>query len=164
MKYFLFLCISLFAFAEIVEMDDGTCYEQKGKMLYVAPCPSHKRAEAAVESQPQPEQESSVPEPKGECFFRLGEYQVKYLKPSNGQGEGVSCIDAQHYIDRINLGYDSSLKKNKKYIGKMIIKRALSQCNVEIYYGDFITIGLMSGDRLMCDDFMVDLSSMARGR
>jgi len=162
LKYFLFIFITLFAFADIVELEDGTCYEQRGKMNYIAPCPSKKPPEPVQESQPY--QADVEPQQKGECLFRLGEFQVQYLKPRKGEGEGVSCVDAQHYIDRINLGYDTSLKKNKKYIGKMIVKRALAHCNVEIYYGDFITIGLMSGDRLMCDDFMVDLSSMARGR
>ena len=161
MKYFLFVFITLFAFADIVEMEDGTCYEQRGKMNYIAPCPSKKPPEPAQESQ---SDQTVEPQQKGKCLFRLGEYQVQYLKPSKTESGGVSCVDAQQYIDRINLGYDSSLKKNKKYIGKMIVKRALAQCNVEIYYGDFITIGLMSGDRLMCDDFMVDLSSMVRSR
>ena len=161
LKIILLLSLSFFAFADIVKLEDGSCYEQRGKMNFVVPCPS-KRS-------PEPEQRRSTQrqieeQESGRCLFRLGMYQVEYLKPEGGRAEGVSCIDAQHYIDRINLGYDPSLKKNKKNIGKLIVKRALSHCRVEIYYGDFITIGLMSGDRLMCDDFMVDLPSIGRRR
>ena len=158
LKYFLILCISLFALADIIEMEDGTCYEQKGKMNYIVPCPSKKSPEAAQQAQ---EMQTAEPKEGGKCLFRMGEYQIHYLKPERDPDSGVSCIDAQQYVGRINLGYDKSLKINKKYIGKLIVRRALSTCNVEIYYGDFITIGLMSGDRLMCDSFMVDLPRIA---
>jgi hypothetical protein len=92
--------------------------------------------------------------------FRLGEFEITYLKPK--KGDGVSCVDAQHYIPRLNLGYAPSLKPNKKTIGRLVVKRALSTCKVEIYYGDFITVGLMSGDRLMCDDLMAYFSYIQR--
>ncbi len=36
MKYSLFLFIGIVAYAEIVTMDDGTCYERRGNMNYVS--------------------------------------------------------------------------------------------------------------------------------
>jgi len=146
--------------ADIVKMEDGTCYEQKGKMHYIVPCPSKKSHEPTEE----PQGAHAVnPEEGNQCVFRMGEYQIRYVKPERDPESGVSCIDAQQYIGRINLGYDTSLKVNKKNIGKLIVKRALSTCNVVIYYGDFITVGLMSGDRLMCDNLMVDLPRIVNG-
>ena len=154
------ICISLFATADIVKMEDGRCYEQKGKMHYIVPCPTVKSHEAGQESQ---KVQVSGPQKGEACVFRMGEYQLRYIRPKQNPEGGVSCIDAEHFIGKINPGYDTSLKINKKYIGKFIVKRALSTCKVEIYYGDFITIGLMSGDRLMCDSFMVDLPRIANG-
>ena len=158
LKYFLLICISLFATADIVEMEDGTCYEKKGKMHYIVPCPTAKRPENGQKSQ---EVQPEGLQKREKCIFRIGEYQLHYIRPEQDPDSGVSCIDAQHFIGKINPGYDKSLKQNKKYIGKLIVRRALSTCRVEIYYGDFITIGLMSGDRLMCDSFMVDLPRIA---
>ena len=152
MKYYLILIFMVFTNAEIVKMDDGNCYEKKGKMNFIVPCP--------VEKKQQPKNDTGGMQPNqnsGKCTFRVGTYEIEYVKPE--KGEGVSCVDAQNYIHSVNLNYDKSLKKNKKNIGKLIVKRALSKCNVDIYYGDFITIGLMSGDRLMCDDLMADFST-----
>ncbi len=156
MKTILFLLSAIVANAEIIKMDDGTCYERKGKMNYIVPCPSKKPAKSDTAETAQA--------PDGECVFRVGEYEMRYIEPRPEEGEGVSCIDAQHYIDRVNLGYDKSLKINKKKIGRLIARRALSKCNVELYYGDFLTVGIMSGDRLMCDDLMAYFSVIGRSR
>lgn len=148
MKYTLFLFASLFLYAEIVTMEDGTCYERKGKMNYIVPCVKKKA----------PEPLASVPsvEKNGKCLFRIGGYEVQYLQPQKTKSDHkISCIDSRHYIDTMSPGYDKSLKANKTKIGDLVVKKGLLKCAIELYHGDFMTIGLMSGDRLMCDNFMV---------
>ena len=147
MKFSLFLVISLFVYAEIVTMNDGSCYERKGKMNYIVPCPKKKTPEI---SDPMPSVEKNE-----KCLFKIGEYEVQYLKPQSQEDNTISCSDSRHYIDTMSLGYDTSLKTNKTKIGDLVVKKGLSKCAVELYHGDFMTIGLMSGDRLMCDNFMV---------
>ena len=147
LKYTLFFLISLFIYAEIVTMEDGSCYERKGNMNYIVPCVTKKTPET-------PESVPSV-EKNEKCLFRIGEYEVQYLKFQSKSDNTVSCGDSRHYIDTMSLGYDKSLKTNKIKIGDLVVKKGLSKCVVELYHGDFMTIGLMSGDRLMCDNFMV---------
>jgi hypothetical protein len=128
-------------------MEDGKCYEQKGKIYYVVPCAKPKNL---VE-----ETGESVAAKKDKCLFKLGKYSVKYQKPQIENENIISCEDSLHYIETMTLGYDRSLKTNKIKIGDLIVKSGLSTCKVVLYYGDFMTVGLMSGDRLMCDNFMV---------
>jgi hypothetical protein len=157
MKFLLFLVIVVSVNAKIVKMDDGSCYEREGKMNYIVPCPTKKKPEVRQE-----DSGAAGIAGSGDCRFRIGTYEMRYIPPK--KGEGVSCIDAQEYIDRVNLNYDKTLKKRKKNIGTLIAKRALSKCRIDLYYGDFLTIGLMSGDRLMCDDLMADFPLLKRRR
>ena len=152
MKFSLFFLISLFVYAEIVTMEDGTCYERRGNMNYVAPCEKKKNSKTPDEVSFDP---ASPVEKNKNCLFKIGEYKVQYLKPQSQNNDIISCSDSRHYIDTMNLGYDKSLKTNKTKIGDVVVRKGLSKCTVELYYGDFMTIGLMSGDRLMCDNFMV---------
>jgi len=149
LKAIIFLCLSLLTFvsAETVTMEDGKCYEQKGKIYYVVPCTKQKS--------PAEEPEESAVTKKEKCLFKLGKYSVKYQKPQEENENIISCEDSLHYIETMILGYDKTLKINKIKIGNLIVKSGLSKCEVELYYGDFITVGLMSGDRLMCDNFMI---------
>lgn len=159
LKYSLFFLISLFIYAEIVVMEDGSCYERKGNMNFIVPCATKKTPET-------PESVSSV-DKNEKCFFRIGEYEVQYLKPQSKNDNVISCSDSRHYIDTMNLGYDTSLKTNKTKIGDVVVRKGLSKCAVELYHGDFMTIGLMSGDRLMCDNFMIyhsTIGTVKRGR
>ena len=156
LKFSLFFFISIFVYAEIVTMEDGTCYERKGKMNYIVPCVKEKTPET-------PDPMPSVKKNK-KCLFRIGEYEVQYLEPQSKSDNTISCSDSRHYIDTMNLGYDKSLKTNKIKIGDLIVKSGLSKCAVELYHGDFMTIGLMSGDRLMCDNFMVYHSTIGAGK
>ncbi len=161
MKYSLFLFISLFVYAEIVTMEDGTCYERRGNMNYVAPCVKAKtpKSPEGVSSDP-----ASSVEKNKKCLFKIGEYEVQYLKPQSQNDDTISCSDSRHYVDTMNLGYDKSLKTNKIKIGDVVVRKGLSKCTVELYHGDFMTIGLMSGDRLMCDNFMVYHSTIGKVR
>ena len=160
MKYSLFFLISLLAYAEIVTMDDGICYERRGKMNYVTPCAKKKTFNAPGHSS-----SGALPsvEKNEKCLFRIGEYEVQYLGIQSQSGNVISCNDSRHYIDTMNLGYDKSLKTNKIKIGDVVVRKGLSKCAVELYHGDFMTIGLMSGDRLMCDNFMVYHSTANTG-
>ncbi len=133
-------------------MDDGSCYERRGNMNYIVPCAKKKSSE--VPGQISSDAVSSAEKNK-KCLFRTGEYEVQYLKPQSKSDDTISCSDSRHYIDTMSLGYDKSLKTNKVKIGDLVVKKGLSRCAVELYHGDFMTIGLMSGDRLMCDNFMV---------
>ncbi len=164
MKFSLFLFISLFAYAEIVTMEDGTCYERRGNMNYVAPCVKAKTPGTPGQASSEP---ASSVEKNKKCLFKIGEYEVQYLKPQSQNDDTISCSDSRHYVDTMNLGYDKSLKTNKIKIGDVVVRKGLSKCTVELYHGDFMTIGLMSGDRLMCDNFMVYHSTIGvaqRGR
>ncbi|HHD72947.1 MAG TPA: hypothetical protein ENL02_03450 [Epsilonproteobacteria bacterium] len=156
MKAIILVCLSLMSFvsAERVMMEDGKCYEQKGKIYYIIPC--------AKESSPAEEPGESAIAKKEKCLFTLGKYSVKYQKPQEENEDIISCADSLHYIETMILGYDKSLKTNKIKIGDLVVKSGLSKCEVELYYGDFITVGLMSGDRLMCDNFMVYHSTSGR--
>ena len=163
MRYSLFFLISIAVYAEIVTMEDGTCYERRGNMNYVAPCKKAKTPETPGQAS---SDSTSSAEKNKKCLFKIGEYEVQYLKPKLQNNETISCSDARYYIDTMNLGYDKSLKTNKSKIGDIVIRKRLSKCAVELYHGDFMTIGLMSGDRLMCDNFMVYHSTIGatRGR
>jgi hypothetical protein len=143
MRFIIFLPIVIAAYAEIVTMDDGKCYERKGSINYIVPCPAAKQT-----ADPKP------PTAKKEgCTFKIGEYNIEYLKSKNGSK--LSCDDSLKYIKTMHLGYDKSLSTNKTGIGNLVVRRGLSECTIQLYSGNFLTIGLMSGDRYTCDDFMV---------
>ena len=153
MRYIIILLFCTGLYAEIVKMDDGSCYERKGKLNYITPCPSKKPPKETKTAQGNHTGQSAGVDQK--CLFKIGDYSAEYLKSKTADGEAVSCGDSREYIDAMSLGYDASLKKNKLKIGDVIVKKGLAKCKVELYYGDYMTIGFMSGDRLMCDDFMV---------
>ncbi len=158
MKIIFFLFLSLSVYGEIVTGEDGKCYEQDGKMYYIVPCNEKKTAESATDSG-----DSATNEIKKEkCVYRLGEYRVVYHGLPAGNENVISCEDSLSYIKTMVLGYDKQLKINKVGIGNLSVKKGLSKCDIALYYGDFITVGLMSGDRLMCDNFMVYQSSLNR--
>ena len=152
-KFFLFLFLSSLLPAEITKMEDGHCYESKGKMRYIAPCP---RVEKKISDPEQMKRSETTGEASGEggkCLLKIEGYGAEFVKTKVTRS--VSCSDAQEYFDTMSLGYDKSLKNNKIKIGEIIVKKRLSKCVIALYYGDFMTIGLMAGDRLMCDDFMI---------
>ena len=142
-------------------MEDGTCYERRGNMNYVAPCKQKKSPKTSDETSQN--SLSSVEQDK-KCFFKIGEYKVQYLKPQSENDDVISCSDSRQYIDTMSLGYDKSLKTNKTKIGDVVVRKGLSKCTVELYHGDFMTIGLMSGNRLMSDNFMVYHSTTGAAR
>lgn len=148
--------------AEIVKMEDGSCYERQGKINYVTPCPRKKNPNLKEIVQPAKEAQTAVE--NNNCLFKIGEFSVKFLELEKEANNRVSCGDSREYINMMSLGYDVSLKNNKVKIGDLVIKKGLSRCQVGLYYGDFMSIGLMYGDRLMCDDFMVYHTRINRGR
>ncbi|MEA3417764.1 MAG: hypothetical protein U9Q90_00015 [Campylobacterota bacterium] len=144
MRFIIFCLINISAYADIVTMDDGKCYERKGSMSYIVPCPQ----EETVKQKPKADK-------KENCIFKIGKYSIQYLESKSKNDNNVSCDDSLQYIKTMHLVYDKSLSTNKTKIGDLVVKKGLSECNIQLYYGDFLTIGLMSGDRLSCDDFMI---------
>ena len=155
MKFLIIVLLGSLLQADIVKMEDGNCYERKGKISYIAPCPTIKKKSSETKQAEQSQRLGGTSEGSGKCFLKIEGYSVEFVKPKVGNANTISCGDSQEYFNAMSLGYDKSLKKNKVKIGDIVVKKGLSKCFVELYYGDFMTIGFMSGDRFMCDDFMV---------
>lgn len=147
MRFIAFLLIGLLAYADNIIMEDGKCYEQKGKINYIVPCPKKTSTPSG-----KPESHS---EKKEGCLFKLGQYNVEFINSKSKKTKTVSCDDSLMYIKSMHLGYDKSLSAHKIKIGDLVVSKGLSECAIGLYHGDFLTIGFMSGDRLLCDDFMV---------
>ncbi len=159
-----YIMLILFSFglvlnAEIIKMEDGSCYERQGNINYITPCPRKKNPNLKEVKQPTEAGELKVDgqaiEKSNKCLFKIGEFSTEFLELKANADNRISCDDSREYINTMSLGYDASLKYNKVKIGDLVVKKGLFKCRVGLYYGDFMTIGLMYGDRLMCDDFMV---------
>lgn len=92
----------------------------------------------------------------------MGLYAIEYKKISKDSAVAIDCDDSLVYVKGMFLGYEKSLSTNKQKLGDLRIKRGFSTCDVELYYGDYISIGVMSGDESMCNDFMVYHSSIKK--
>ena len=161
MKIIFFLFLSLSVYGEIVTGEDGKCYEKDGKMYYIVPCSEKKIAENNTNTTDSKHSATNGTK-KEKCVYRLGEYRIAYHGLPADNEYAISCEDSLSYIKTMALGYEKQLKINKVGIGNLSVKKGLSKCDIALYYGDFITVGLMSGDRLMCDNFMVYQSSLNR--
>ncbi len=154
--------------AEIIKMEDGTCYERQGKINYITPCPRKKNPNLKKVEEPigvgQAIENGQERGKSKKCLFKIGEFSTEFLELKAEAENRISCDGSREYIDMMSLGYDTSLKNNKVKIGDLIVKKGLFRCRVGLYYGDFMTIGYMSGDRLMCDDFMVYHTRSRRGK
>ncbi len=153
MKIIIFLLLHLSLYAEIV-MDNGQCFERKGNMNYIVPCPSkrdvvQKRQQRSVASI---EQNSVMQD--NPCITTLGKYTIEYKSQPIKSATEISCVDAKEYIHSMFLGYEKSLTIGKQKIGELMVKRGFSHCNITLYYGEYITVGIMDGDKNMCNDFM----------
>ncbi|MEA3491211.1 MAG: hypothetical protein U9R27_04855 [Campylobacterota bacterium] len=163
MKYIILLLISISAYAEILTMEDGKCYERKGSMNYIVPCekkiPSrHKYTEKRPTDEKYRDQQSTEEKKEEECILKIAGYTLKFIDDNSAVEDKILCDDSIQYIKTMFLGYDKSLCNNKKKIGKVIARKGFSQCSIELYADNFVTIGLMSGDRHTCDDFMISHS------
>ncbi len=145
MRYLLLL-IALVLQAETIKMEDGQCYEKVGKMHYVTPCP--KESEAHTEER--------------SCVYTLGEYRLEYLKPTSSAKKALDCDALLENIKSMHLVYETSLITDKVKIAAIQVKYQESLCKVELYSGDFIYVGLMSGDQLVCNGFMEYHSRLAK--
>ncbi|SFV63990.1 hypothetical protein MNB_SV-6-250 [hydrothermal vent metagenome] len=159
MKIVIFLLISILSYGKIINID-GQCFEQKGNMNLVVPCPSEGKVTIEQKQLPQENtnENSSHTDDSSKCLFTIGKYSLEYKNSDAADGEGLSCDGSLEYIKSMFLGYEKSLSINKKKIGDIVVKKGFSKCNVELFYGDYISIGIMSGDRNMCNDFMADQS------
>jgi len=154
MRYLLFVLAFGVLRAEIVKMEDGQCYEQHGKMHYVTPCPKEKRSDQ--------KQQSAQSEEDNACRYSLGEYQIKQVSSSASQEGQSGCDRLLEHIKSMHLVYETSLITDKEKIATMQVRFKESLCKVELYSGDFIYVGLMSGDQLVCNGFMEYHSQLAK--
>jgi len=156
MKNMIFLLISILSYGKIINVD-GQCFEQKGHMNFVVPCPK----EESVTMEPQHKAQGGAKSSNSDiqnsgCIFTIGKYSVEYKNNDAVDGEGLSCDGSLEYIKSMFLGYEKSLSINKKKIGDIVVRKGFSKCNIELFYGDYISIGIMRGDTNMCNDFMAD--------
>jgi len=165
MKIIIILLLNISIYAQVV-MDNGQCFERKGNMNYIVPC----RKQNISDMKPTVDTNSNqiiktTQENKKEsnrCHMMMGLYSIEYKNSLTDTQNILSCSDSMEYIKSMFLGYEKSLSQSKKKIGEVVVKRGFSTCNIELYYGEYISIGLMSGDENMCNDFMAYHSSIRK--
>lgn len=153
MKIIIFLLLHLSLYAEIV-MDNGQCFDRKGNMNYIVPCPSKANLAKQREQQSVENKEPNTLTQSNPCITPLGRYNIEYKSTPLNDATEISCIHAKEYINSMFLGYTKSLSNSKQKIGELMVKRGFSHCRIELYYGEYITVGIMHGDKNMCNDFM----------
>lgn len=167
MKITIFLLLHLSLYAEIV-MDNGQCFEKKGNMNYIVPCKKQTVTPDVISPSTAMNTQNDIPKEivsqtkKNGCQFKIGRYAIEYTHTIENSRENIACDDTLQYIKSMFLGYEKTLSINKKKLGDLIVKRGFSSCNIELYFGDYISIGLMSGDKNMCNDFMVYHSNIKK--
>jgi len=161
-KIMIFLLLIVPLFAEVVKMDDGKCYEKKGKIFYIAPCP---KIEEKTENTMTASAADNVPKESEEemCRFTVGPYRLVYAEYPLKKKMDISCDDALQNIKAMVLGYDESLRKRKSKIADLTIRNGVSKCRIGLFYGEYLMVGIMSGDKPLCNDFMVYHSRVGHG-
>ena len=157
MKIIMILLLNISIYAQVV-MENGECFERKGNMNYIVPCKqqniSDMKPTIDIDSNQNIRTAHDNNGESGRCHMTMGPYSIEYKNSSKDTKNLLSCSDSMEYVKDMFLGYEKSLSQSKKRIGEVIVKRGFSTCNIELYYGEYIAIGLMSGDENMCNDFM----------
>ena len=109
MKYIMLLSVSLGLGlnAEIIKMEDGTCYERQGKINYITPCPRKKNPNLKKVEEPIEAGQATGKSKK--CLFKIGEFSTEFLELKAEAENRISCDGSREYIDMMSLGYDTSL-------------------------------------------------------